>query len=417
MEMGELFLIHRKFVQDDIADVEAEVRYRIGKSKVCDRIKPGDEVAVTAGSRGIVHIPEILRTVVSVFRERGALPFIVPAMGSHGGATAEGQLEVLESLGITESTVGAPIRSSMDVVELGRTQYGCPVFMDRFAAEAAAVFIVNRIKVHTRFKADHESGLMKMIAVGLGKRKGCGEMHRYGLYPAIVDAARIAMSKAPVIGGLGIVENASNGIARIGAARAGDLERLDSELLVLEKKIFPGLPLDEIDLLIVDEMGKNISGTGMDTNVIGRVGKPCMNEEEKPRIRKIVVLDLNDASHGNALGMGLADIATERFRKKIDFKATYENVIAANILERAKLPVVVSSDRDAVSLGLSLVTGPLCPEPRVIYIENTSSLSKILVSRKTLEEMKIQGFEDPDIRKVELHFAENGDLVRKGLFE
>ena len=417
MEMGELFLIHRKFVQDDIADVEAEVRYRIGKSKVCDRIKPGDEVAITAGSRGIVHIPEILRTVVSVFRERGALPFIVPAMGSHGGATAEGQLEVLESLGITESTVGAPIRSSMDVVELGRTQYGCPVFMDRFAAEADAVFIVNRIKVHTRFKADHESGLMKMIAVGLGKRKGCGEMHRYGLYPAIVDAARIAMSKAPVIGGLGIVENASKGIARIDAARAGDLERLDSELLVLEKKIFPGLPLDEIDLLIVDEMGKNISGTGMDTNVIGRVSKPCMNEEEKPRIRKIVVLDLNDASHGNALGMGLADIATERFRKKIDFRATYENVIAANILERAKLPVVVSSDRDAVSLGLDLVAGPMCPEPKVIYIRNTSSLSKILVSQKTLEEMKMQGFEDPDIRKVELHFAENGDLVRKGLFE
>lgn len=409
----ELYLINREFLQPRIDDIEGEIVRKIKEYGICNQLKPGYKVAITAGSRGIANLPIILKTLVSIFCQCETHPFIVPAMGSHGGATAEGQLEVLESLGITEDTIGVPILSSMEVTELGKTANGCPVFMDQIAFHSDAIFIVNRVKVHTRFKADHESGLLKMIAVGLGKRKGCSIMHQYGLYPAIVDASRLALSRAPIIGGLGIVENAYQEIAKLEVTKKKGIERLDAELLKLEKTLFPCLPIEDIDLLIVDEMGKNISGTGMDTNVIGRVSKPCMNEDEKPHIKKIVALNLHDASHGNALGMGLADIITRQFYENIDFKVTYENVIAANILERAKMPVIMKSDRDAISLAINLITTPSCKEPKVIYIKNTSELSRIIVSGKVLDEMNDKGLKNLNPERASLRFDTNGNLIKQ----
>ena len=412
----DLYRITREFDQSSVSDIEREIIRRLDDEKINDLVRPGAEVAITAGSRGIANIPGILATVVAYFKRARAVPFIVPAMGSHGGATADGQVEVLRGLGITEDSVGAPVRSSMDVVELGRTASGCPVFFDRIASQADAVFVVNRVKVHTRFKAEHESGLLKMIAVGLGKKRGCTLMHEYGLYPVILDAARVALAKAPIIGGLGIVENSAEKTARLTAARASDIERVDAELLLLEKTLLPSHPVDDIDLLIVDEMGKNISGTGMDTNVIGRVGMSCVNDRETPRVRKIVVLDLHEASHGNALGMGLADIVTRRFHEKIDFAATYENVIAANVLERAKMPVVLETDEDAIALALKLSAAPASGEPKVVYVKNTLALSEMIVSRSVLAEMEAKGVAGLRPKRVELAFDENGTLLGKDLW-
>ena len=241
-------------------------------------------------------------------------------------------------------------------------------------------------------------------------------MHEYGLYPVILDAARVALAKAPIIGGLGIVENSAEKTARLTAARASDIERVDAELLRLEKTLLPSLPVDDIDLLIVDEMGKNISGTGMDTNVIGRVGMSCVNDRETPRVRKIVVLDLHEASHGNALGMGLADIVTRRFHEKIDFAATYENVIAANVLERAKMPVVLETDEDAIALALKLSAAPASGEPKVVYVKNTLALSEMIVSRSVLAEMEAKGVAGLRPKRVELAFDENGTLLGKDLW-
>ena len=413
----DFFKIKRTFNQSCIENIEQEILRQIERSGICKKIRPGAEVAITAGSRGIAHISEILATIVSCFKKAGAVPFIVPAMGSHGGGTAQGQVEVLESLGISEETIGAPVRSSMDVVELCRTAKGCPVFMDSIAFHSDAIFIVNRVKVHTRFKADHESGLLKMIAVGLGKKRGCALMHEHGLYPVILDVSRLALSKAPIIGGLGIVENSAGKIARVSAVRTEDIERVDAELLALEKILLPSLPVETLDLLIVDEIGKNISGTGMDTNVIGRVAASCMTENEKPQVKKIVVLDLHQASHGNALGMGLADIITRRFYEKIDFNATYENVIAANVLERAKMPVVQESDEDAISLALKLSVTSCSREPKVIYIKNTLALSEMVVSRTVLREIEEKEYVALKPEKTRLEFDGNGELLNKKLWE
>jgi hypothetical protein len=417
MSGKDFFRIKKKYDESFVENIEQEILQQFERENIASTVALGAEIAITAGSRGIAHITEILSTVIKYFKEIGTRPFIVPAMGSHGGATAAGQVEVLESLGITEDSLCVPIRSSMDVVEIGKTASGCPVFMDAIALHADAIFVVNRVKVHTRFKADHESGLLKMISVGLGKKRGCSLMHEHGLYPVIRDAARVALSKAPIIGALGIVENSTEKIAKIKVANAENIERADAELLVLEKSLLPSLPLDDIDLLIVEEMGKNISGTGMDTNVIGRVAMSCMNQNETPRIKQIVVLDLHDASHGNALGMGLADIITRRFYEKIDFKATYENVIAANVLERAKMPVIQETDEDAISLALRLSSSPSVPEPKVVYIKNTLALSEMIVSRPVLESMESKGYGDLCPEKVEFVFDGKGALQKKEIWE
>lgn len=408
------FRAEKRKTEPSVENIEQDLLLQLEREDIRSKVAPGARVAITAGSRGITRLPEILSILARYFKDIGTAPFIVPSMGSHGGATADGQIEVLSSLGIRENSVGMPIRSSMDVVEIGKTDDGCTVFMDNIAFHSDAIFVVNRVKVHTRFKADHESGLLKMISVGLGNKEGCTLMHEKGLYPIIRDAARVAMTRAPIVGGLGIVENSEKQIAKLTVARTENLEKVDAELLLLEKSLMPSLPIDDIDLLIVCEMGKNISGTGMDTNVIGRVTSSCENKDEKPRIRKIVVLDLHDASHGNALGMGLADIITHRFYEKIDFQATYENAIAANVLGRAKMPVVQETDRDAIALGLRLSSDDAVSSPKVICIKNTLALSEMIVTRSVLEAIK----ETVDLypEEVELCFREDGSLSMENLW-
>ena len=387
MKFPELYDVCQTFLQEFVIDVNGELNNSLEKVHVANLFNNSERVAIAVGSRGIANISQIVAALVERLKELGTVPFIVPAMGSHGGATAQGQVEVLRSLGITEDTVRAPIVSDMDVVELGETSNGAKVYMDKNALSADAIVVVNRIKPHTRFRADNESGLMKMVAVGLGKHKGCSEMHAHGLFPTILEAARLALSKAPIRLGIGIVENANEQTAKIVAVRREEFESVDAQLLKLAKKLMPSLPVDEIDLLVVREMGKNISGTGMDVNILGRVTQPVLNEWDTPRIKRIAALDLTEASHGNALGMGLADTITRRFANKIDFSATYANVLAAGVLDRGKMPVICENDKDAIAAALNSIEKMETEKARLVFIHNTLELNIIKVSKSILEEI------------------------------
>jgi len=396
MELPKIVKIRQKFNTSRIEDIPAEVRKQLEAINIEDMAKPGMRIAVTAGSRGIANIALIIKTVCDILKEHGAEPFIVPAMGSHGGATAEGQVKVLAKLGITESTMEVPIISSMEVVEVGRTENGAPVYMDKNAFNADGIAVVNRVKPHTDFLGEIQSGLMKMMAVGLGKHAGCSTMHAYGLAKTIPAAARVDLQKAPILFGLGIVENSKDETYKIKAVLPAELEEQDKMMLRESMSMVPQLPVDDIDLLVVGKMGKMISGTGMDTKVIGRIRVEGEKESERPRIRRLVVLDLDDNSYGNALGVGLADITTRRLFDKIDFKATYANVIPTTYLERGKIPIIMDNDEEAVKTALSTIGRLDSAEARVIIIKNTLHLEEMFVSTKVLDEIK----ERPDIEVI-----------------
>jgi hypothetical protein len=374
-----------------IDDVVVAVKAEMAGLQLERRLQPGARVAVTAGSRGIAGIDVILKTVVAALRAAGADPFLVPAMGSHGGGTAEGQVSVLESLGVTEARVGAPVRASMDVVEIGRSEFGFPVWVDRYAAQADGIFVVNRIKPHTDFQGPVESGLMKMMAIGLGKHKGCLDVHRqtvqYGYRRVIPAIGSLILAKLPVVGGLGIVENCFDRTAIVKAIPAVQMATQEAELLTYAKRLMGRLPFERLDLLIVDEIGKNISGTGMDTNVIGRVmfvGEP---EPETPRITRIVVLGLTAASHGNAIGIGMADFTTQAVVAGLDLVAIQTNTIAAMTPEKGRLPLAMPTDQEAVTAALTTIGAIEPTEARVAHIRNTLSLGSISVSTALREEV------------------------------
>ncbi|MDJ0784472.1 MAG: lactate racemase domain-containing protein [Desulfosarcinaceae bacterium] len=367
-----------------LEDLPAAVDRAMARLRQNARLRPGSQIAVTAGSRGIAGIDVILKRVVAALRTAGTAPFLVPAMGSHGGGTAEGQVAMLESLGITEARVGAPIRASMEVVQVGRSEFGFPVWVDRHAAEADGIFVVNRIKPHTDFDGSVESGLMKMLAIGLGKHTGCLDVHRqtvqYGYRRVIPAIGKLMLERLPVIGGLGIVENCYDRTAIIEAFPAAELVDGETALLTRAKALMGRLPFQQLDILIVDEMGKNISGTGMDTNVIGRimfVGEP---EPETPRITRIVVLGLTPASHGNAIGIGMADFTTRQVVEGLDLFAIQTNAIAAMTPEKGRIPIALPTDREAVNAALTTI-GAIAPEAaRVAHIRNTLDLASMSVS-------------------------------------
>jgi len=387
MNYPKFYGIQQIFDRNQIQEVDKELIKRLEEVNVNNLFTPGEKIAITVGSRGIANLQLIISTLVKKLKELGANPFIVPAMGSHGGATAPGQLKILNSLGITQDNVGAPIISDMEVVELGKTSNGATVYMDKNAWNADAIVVVNRVKPHTRFKANNESGLMKMISVGLGKEKGCTQMHSYGLYPTVVEAARLALTKSSIRLGIGIVENAHEDTAKIVAVRKENFETIDAELLKLAKKLMPSLPVDDVDLLVVKEIGKNISGTGMDVNVLGRVSQPILNQNESPRIKRIVALGLTSATQGNALGMGLADVITRKFANQIDYKATYANVIAAGVLDRGKMPVVQENDQDSINAALKSIERLDTAKARIIFVKNTLELEYLKVSESIFNEM------------------------------
>lgn len=309
-------------------------------------------------------------------------------MGSHGGATPEGQLQVLKSLGITEETVGAPIYSSMEVDEVGRLERGTPVYIDRIALGADGIIVVGRVKPHTDFKGQIESGLMKMITIGLGKQKGAEMIHWYqseGYHRVMLEAARLIMKKAPIILGLAIVENARQEIAIVKALEPDEIEKEEMNLLEKAKELLARLPFKEIDVLIVDEIGKEISGVGMDTNVTGRYWIPGESDPRAPKIKRIAVLDLSEETHGNAIGIGLADLTTRRAISKVDYDSTFVNSLTAGSLETAKIPIFLPNDRDAIATAIR-TCAPIDPaKAKVVRIENTLELERFWISESLAE--------------------------------
>ncbi len=378
---------------DALADPPSRARSELDRLALED-LAAGATIAVGVGSRGIHAIDGIVAEVVSGLDERGFEPVIVPAMGSHGGATSEGQREILETLGITETNMGVPIDARMDTERVAEVEVGgtrTPVYVASAALEADAVLVVNRIKPHTNFSGRLESGLCKMIAVGLGKQQGAGAFHstaiRRGYVPtieALVDAIR---ESVPLVGGIALVENFHEETARVEAIPAPDLERREPELLERAKEEMATLPVDNVDLLVVDELGKEISGAGMDTNVIGRYRVLNAPDPDRPSIDLIYARGLTEATKGNGNGIGLADVTRRAAVEQLDLRKTYANALTSGSLAKARLPVVAPDDEMALRITLNAL-GDYDPEDaRIVWIENTTDLVELRVSEALLPEI------------------------------
>jgi hypothetical protein len=388
MALPRMIRVRQTFPRPRVADIPRAVTQTLGAAAL--RVKPGDTVAVGAGSRGIANIDVVVGATVRWLKELGARPFVFPAMGSHGGGTAEGQLSVLEHYGITEATMGCPVRATMEVVQVGEA-LGLPVWLDKLASEADWIGIVNRVKPHTDFKGSIESGLFKMMTIGLGKHKGAIQYHRanihHGYETVITSVGREMLAKARIGFGVGIVENGYDETAVVEAFAPEALESGERRLLKSAREWMARLPFSPIDVLIVEEMGKNISGSGMDTNVIGRPSNPHEPFPNDPKILWIVTLDLTEESYGNAVGIGNADFTTRRLVEKIDMKPTLINAITACAPGGAKVPATFDTDREAVETALSCI-GLTPPEKaRVIRIKNTLMLGEIEVSEAYAAEL------------------------------
>jgi hypothetical protein len=386
--------IRQNFHAPEIQDVPAAVHQAIEEAGVLSRIAPGDRVAIAVGSRGVADIAILTREVVNAVKSVNGNPFIVPAMGSHGGATAEGQREVLEQLGVTEASVGAPILSSMDVVEVGRLPKGLPIYIDKNAYEADKIIVINRIKPHTAFRGPVESGLMKMITIGLGKQKGADAAHAYSFkYMAehVPEMAKITLAKAPIIFGLGSLENAYDRPAKIVAVPSEKFEEIEPQLLVEAKALMPRLILDPIDVLVVDEIGKDISGDGMDPNITGRYATPYASGGAD--VSRIVVLGLTEKTHGNANGIGHADVTTRKVFEETIWDYGYANALTSTVVGVIKMPMFLDSEKLAVQAAIKTCNAFDLTKVRMVRIHNTLELKEIWISESMLPE----ALEHPDI--------------------
>ena len=406
MNTPKLIKISQNLDRKRIENPQEELSLRIRQSGLLSRVKPGDRVAITAGSRGIHNISAILKTVADELKKTGAKPFIVAAMGSQGGNTVEGQLKILEGVGITEKSVGAPIVSGIDIIKLGTTPSGVPLYIDKSAYDSDGIVVVNRVKPHTNFRAPVESGLCKMVSVGLGKRPGAETMHRHGLGPVIVEGCRAILKKASFLFGVGILENAFDETLDFRVVPPEEFERADEELLASSWRLLPEIPISPFDILIVDEMGKNISGSGMDTNVIGfwrRYGG-----EKKPDYQTLIVLDLTDESHGNAMGVGLADLITKKLAEKINLKVTYVNAITSGVWSNARVPITLEKDRECIETALAKYEDG---EARIVRIKNTLRLHEVLITENLIpqiserNDLEIAGEPEP------LQFDSSGNIL------
>lgn len=413
MSLPKVVRVQQSFESAHVTDIPKAVSEQIGKLGLDGRLKPGQTVAITGGSRGVANIAVILRTVVDELRKLGVRPFIIPAMGSHGGGTAEGQKLVLEHYGITETSMGAPIRATMETTQVGETPQGIPVFLDNYALEADHVVVVNRIKPHTDFDGDIESGLCKMMAIGLGKHTGALHYHRanikHGYYTVITNVSRVVRTNCRILFGLGIVENAYDETAVIEAMLTPEIEASERRLLAVAKANLARIPFDQGDVLVVDEMGKNISGAGMDTNVIGRNVSQRERGPIKPWFTRIFVRDLSEESYGNATGIGLADLVSRRLVDKIDFKPTYINAITSTNIEAARIPLTLETDREAIDTAFS-TCGNSVEACRMIWIKNTLKLDQFIATEALLDEIGSKSSLKVLERLGELPFDNKGNL-------
>jgi hypothetical protein len=393
MNYPQFFRVRQSFERPRVDDIPATVENELSRLQLANKIQPGQTVAITAGSRGIINIRVVLKAVIEHLKRLGAKPFIIPAMGSHGGGTPAGQLEVLASYGITEEYCGCPIKASMETVIVCRTAEGFPVHFDRHAYEADHVFVCGRVKPHTDFTGEIQSGLMKMMLIGLGKHEGAKVYHRaihdYNFEQIVRSVAGRVLAECKVVAGLAIVENGYDETALIAAVRPQEIEEREKELLKVAARLMPRLPFREVDILVIDEIGKNISGTGMDTNVIGRkFNDHAAVADEWPKVRRIVVRSLTEQTHGNAAGIGIAEFCRTQALQQMDRHKTWVNALTAGHIASVMTPLYYESDREIFDTALPTIGLREPPDARVLWIKNTLELAEVECSAAYLEEAR-----------------------------
>ena len=411
--LPKMIRVKQKFDAAQLNNVIDVLNEQLYQPNIKQLIKPGMSIAVAVGSRGIDRICEITAAVVKMIKKQGGQPFIVPSMGSHGGATAAGQIDVLRQLGITEDTVGAQIRSSMEVNKIGKLDNGLPVYVDRYACEADGIVIINRVKPHTAFRGPIESGLMKMMSIGLGKQKGAEACHQLGfkhMAENVPAMARIIMERLPVLFGIATVENPFDKVVKIRVVPTKDIEPVEIELLKLAKANIPRLQFDQIDVLVVDEIGKNISGDGMDPNVVGRYPTPYAYGG--PDVTKIVILDLTKETEGNANGIGTADFTTRYCVEQIDFEKIYANGLTSTVVSPTKVPTTLDNDREAIQAAVKTCNILDFNQVRLVRIKNTLEVGVIEVSEVMIPEVKANSNLELIGEPFEFNFNDEGNLIR-----
>ncbi|RUL88559.1 lactate racemase domain-containing protein [Tautonia sociabilis] len=400
-------------------DAPAAVAEAIRSSHITGRVPKGGRVALTVGSRGIVGIDRITSAAVSALKGLGFEPFVVAAMGSHGKGTAEGQRALLAELGVTEESAGCPIRSEMDTVVLGSNSFGLPIHFDRNAFDADGIVLLNRVKPHTSFTGRYESGLLKMLTIGLGKREGAAQVHKLGLPGLKVllpEVGEFLLRKTPVALGVALLENAEERTASVEAVEPEELLEVEPRLLDEARRMMGRLPFDQIDVLIVGELGKNYSGTGMDPNVIGRQRVETMPDLPRPVVTRLTVLDLSPETKGNATGIGLADLTTDRFVRQIDPEPMRVNCYTSNFLTRARIPLAMPTDREAIAMSLQTCWRVDRSEARMVIVPNTLELATLYVSPALADEVAADPGLELESGFEPLPFLPDGTLNQEAMF-
>lgn len=411
IKLPQIMKVSQTFDNTKLDDVEGDLNQKLIDKNIKDKIKPGMKIAITGGSRGISFYKELMKTIVSFVKKCGATPFIVPSMGSHGGGTSEGQENMLKKLGITKESVGCEIISSMDVVEVGRTSKDLPVYIDKNAANADGIILLNRVKLHTSFRGKYESGLIKMMAIGLAKRKGADMTHflRYeNMAENLVEVGKIALNNLNIICGVASIENGYNEVADLFVLHKDEILQEEPKILEKSKRLMPRIYLDDIDVLIVNEIGKNISGTGVDTNIVGRFHTNAASGG--PNTVKLGFLDISEKSGGNGNGMGLADFVSKKFFRKIDFESTYINAITSTEPNSVKLPLVLDNDKYVFQGCVKLCGVKNIQDIKLVIINNTKELDEIYMSKSAFENAVDKSKVKKESELFDIPFDEEGNL-------
>lgn len=411
IKLPQIMKVSQTFDNTKLDDVEGDLNQKLIYKNIKDKIKPGMKIAITGGSRGISSYKELMKTIVSFVKKCGATPFIVPSMGSHGGGTSEGQENMLKKLGITKESVGCEIISSMDVVEVGRTSKDLPVYIDKNAANADGIILLNRVKLHTSFRGKYESGLIKMMAIGLAKRKGADMTHflRYeNMAENLVEVGKIALNNLNIICGVASIENGYNEVADLFVLHKDEILQEEPKILEKSKRLMPRIYLDDIDVLIVNEIGKNISGTGVDTNIVGRFHTNAASGG--PNTVKLGFLDISEKSGGNGNGMGLADFVSKKFFRKIDFESTYINAITSTEPNSVKLPLVLDNDKYVFQGCVKLCGVKNIQDIKLVIINNTKELDEIYMSKSAFENTVDKSKVKKESELFDIPFDDEGNL-------
>lgn len=395
----------------EVDEIPALVHQELDREEMRRRIRPGMSVAITCGSRGVANIAIIIKAIVDFVKECGGEPFVFPAMGSHGGATAQGQTEILTGYNVTEEFIGCPIRATMEVVQIGATPEGMPVYIDRYAYEADGIILCGRVKAHTAFRGPYESGIMKMAVIGMGKQKGAETVHQNGFYELgkmLPVIGKVILDNTNVLGAVGLIENAFDQTCMIKGVLKEEIFEEEPKLLAISKERLGCIYFDNIDVLVVDRIGKDISGDGMDPNITGRFAVPYIEGDR--RIQHIAVLDLTEETHGNCNGIGLADVTTKRLVDKIDVDCTYPNVCTSTVLCTPKIPLFTHTDKSCIQIALKTCNYIDREHPRIVRIKDTMNLEEIYISEAMVAEAKESEHTEVIEEPADWAFDEKGNL-------